>query len=155
MHLQVWDDFRPGGSTCLWNLHNPGMFTQIDIVLTLTFTTFEPAQIQTRAPNLQQNVTYKSLPIKPWNAAAVSVSSLELWLICCLLPRALGKTINICSPNTRGGLLFVLPTSSTLSGRNKPARQPEPGLRCDAPEKNISVNLKTQAPLPKEIGKSL
>lgn len=43
----------------------------------------------------------------------------------------------------------MLPTSSTLSGRNKPAKQPELGLQCNAPEKKMSVNWKSQAPLPK------
>lgn len=87
--LQVWDDLSPGGTTCLFNLHNPCMFTQIDIVPKLAFNSLahkNPVS-QTYTPGVRHKIhNNKSLPNNHF------VSSLELWLICYLLPRALGKT---------------------------------------------------------------
>lgn len=86
--LQVWDDLSPGGTTCLLNLHNPCMFTQIDTVPKLAFNSLaHKKHSQTYTLGVRHKIyNNKSLPNNHF------VSSLELWLICYLLPRALGKT---------------------------------------------------------------
>lgn len=124
--LQVWDDCRPGESTCPLNLHNPCMFTQIDIVpkhiLNSTpWHTKTQSVEHARSECATRFITIKVSPTgiethqpfckQPWTLADLLFVTSSTW-----------QNKNGYSPNTWKGLLLTLPTSSALSDWNKPSQ---------------------------------
>lgn len=87
--LQVWDGCRPGESTCPLNLHNPCMFTQIDIVPRLAFNSVAHKNTvsQTYTIGVRHKIyNNKSLPNRHWKAPTILQAALNSgWSAICYL----------------------------------------------------------------------
>lgn len=118
--LQVWDGCRPGGCTRLLKPPFASLHKQMLYPSSTPRHTHEHSRSNIHAPEYATRfITIKVSPKRHWNALNHFARSLELRLICYLLPRALGKTKTATAQTLERAYCSCCPQVSAPTGWNK------------------------------------